>query len=168
MDEEYRHLSNQSTGGGRKVGKLPRGSVCDSSLQSTIIKSSTERVSVLLSGSRTVTLQAQSGTQISGCWEFKIIPFSREPPVIRDCTIVPPRGPSSCYCHFSSFATAGPAEKVTTTVEVMSRDGSARSVPCPHSPNFFITGKGKLINGAWREFCFCPDTRRNKREEELR
>lgn len=63
MNKEYRYLSNQSTGGG---GKLPCGCVCDSALQSAIIKSSTERVTVLLSGSRTLSLLAQSGTKMGG------------------------------------------------------------------------------------------------------
>lgn len=36
--------------------------------------------------------------------------FSRQPPVIRKGTSVAPRGPSSRYCHLSSFAAAGAAE----------------------------------------------------------
>lgn len=111
MDNEYRCLSNQSTGG-QKVAPW----LC---LWQRLTKHNNkvfhrererERETVLLSGSRTVTLQAQSGTRISRFWELNTMPFFREPPVIRYCTLAALRGPSSCCCHISLFATAGPAE----------------------------------------------------------
>lgn len=44
--------------------------------------------------------------------------------------------------------------KVAARARVMSRDGCARRARRPRSPNFFIIGKGKLINGAQRGFFY--------------
>lgn len=45
--------------------------------------------------------------------------------------------------------------KVAARARVMSRDGCARRTWRPRSPNFFIIGKGKLINEAQRGLFFC-------------
>lgn len=110
----YKDLPNESTGGGGVGGaeSRPHGSVCDSSLQSTIIKSSTERegATALLAGSRTVTPRPQSGTQISRFGALDMTPVHREPPVIRWRSRAALRGPSSRRRRLSSRAAAGAAE----------------------------------------------------------
>lgn len=104
--------SSRRTGGGGGAESGPHGSVFDSSLQSTIIKSSTERegATALLAGSRTVTPRPQSGTQISRFGGLDVMPVHREPPVIRWRSRAALRGPSPRRHHLSSFAAAGAAE----------------------------------------------------------
>lgn len=107
--QRYERIQISFKSGHWGIGKLPCGCVCDSALQSAIIKSSTESdcATVWIWDSHTAGTKWDSDWR---CWELNIMTFSREPAVIRNGTIVVLRRPSSRYCHLSSFATAGAAE----------------------------------------------------------